>query len=779
MILPWRQALRRVRWRSLPMQVVAVAAFAAIAQVMFALVVAPLPGSALDGRWGLLRLASPANPGGQLDRESLRQVVELPWLTGGVAWAAAGVEGEVVRVPQRLQVAAADHAYLARVQPFLGRVPQAGAAPPEAMVSHALWLRSGGDPALVGATMKLGEREFVVTGVASPAFHGLLRDVIDDAWIADSETERTFTPAFPPDVAAEVPALHLAVPPSAVAHERDHHGLRGIVPRTQSRFVDATDRAFTLTQGLFLDLGRGQAVANATRLALAGALLFLLVCCVNAIAAVAVRLPAERRSVAVEVALGATRGHLVRRVFAEAAITAAVVTVLATVLAVGAALLLRRHSLLAGANIGDAFAAIAPLAALALAASVLLNGAVALFRAVSLASVAETEIYAATRAVRVRTLAAIVAIQLAIAIALAGFAASFAAQLAQLRSAPLGFDAAQLVFAKVRPADPESRRLQVTEASAARDALALAALDARYPKRVAVVADVPFEATPFMLTVSEPGGTRRVAIHMEHASAGWFDVAGTRMLQGRAFGAGETGKAVVTRAAARAVFGSEDVIGRRFLKDEMGDEVEIVGVAEDVRSRSPAADPVPTVYVSNAEFGITGNIVFRGFDAVAARRLAEELIAGREPARRIAQVESLADRAEDTLASERQRRSIALGAAFAALLLALAGVGAMLTAFVADTKDQVGIRVALGARWSHLARYLLELYATALVVGSAAAAVLYWTSSPLVALEMPGAQRAAWLIVAILAVGSVGVLAFVRPLVTLRRLAVAAQLNMR
>jgi putative ABC transport system permease protein len=779
MILPWRQALRRVRWRSLPMQVVAVAAFAAIAQLMFAIVVSPLPGSTLDARWGLLRLASPANTGGQLDRESLRQLAELPWLSGGVAWAAAGVEGEVARRPQRLQVAAADRAYLARVRPFLGRVPQADAAVPEAMVAHALWRRSGADPAFIGTTIKLGEREFVVTGVAPPGFHGVLRDVLDDAWIADSEAERTFTPGFPPDVAGEVPSLHLAVPPSAVAREREGAALAGIEPRTRSRFIDATDRSFTLTPGLFQDLGRGQAVGNATRLALAGALLFLVVCCVNAVAAIAVRLPAERRTVAVEVALGATRAHLVRRAFAESGIACVVVAIGGTVLALGAALLLRRHSLLAGANVGDAFAAIGSLGAFALAGSVLLNGAVAAFRALSFRSVAETEIYAATRAVSVRTLAAIVAVQLAIAIALAGFAASFAAQLAHLRAAPLGFDAAELVYAQVRPADPESRRLQVTEASAARDALALAELQARFPGRVAVIADVPFEATPFLLTVSEPGGTRRVAIHLDHASANWFDVAGTRLLHGRAFAPGETGKAVVTRSAARAVFGTDDVIGRRFLGAEMDEEVEIVGVAEDVRTRSPAADPVPTVYVSNAAFGISGNVVFRGFEASEARRIAESLLAGREPARRIALVGSLAERAEATLATERQRRSIALGAACAALLLALVGVGAMLTAFVADTKDQVGIRVALGARWRHLARYLLELYVVALGMGAAAAVVLFWTSSPLVALDMPGPQRAVWLSVAIVAVAAAGVLAFVRPLFELRRLAVAAQLNMR
>ena len=57
-------------------------------------------------------------------------------------------------------------------------------AEPVAVISHAWWLRSfNGDPAVVGSTIYLNYRPFVVAGVASPEFLGSTSSFRPDVWI--------------------------------------------------------------------------------------------------------------------------------------------------------------------------------------------------------------------------------------------------------------------------------------------------------------------------------------------------------------------------------------------------------------------------------------------------------------------------------------------------------------------------------------------------------------------------------------------------------------------
>ena len=219
------------------------------------------------------------------------------------------VRGEVVteRYPSVLGVA-----------PLMGRpftwdeVHTAG-TPPAAMISHGVWTRRfGGDPAVVGRTIRINAAPYTVIGVLPRGFRGLIGTA--DVWVPLAAFEPsqltqaqshsyTIVARRKHDVSEQTAASAVEVLGRQVdaAFPRKDIGMAGWTARANSMYASRVDT----------DVRRAALV-------LLGAVGFvLLIACVNLTNLVAARAMVRRREVAVRVAIGASRGRIVRQFVAE------------------------------------------------------------------------------------------------------------------------------------------------------------------------------------------------------------------------------------------------------------------------------------------------------------------------------------------------------------------------------------------------------------------------------------------------------------------------------
>ena len=200
------------------------------------------------------------------------------------------------------------------------------------------------------------------------------------------------------------------------------------------------------------------------------------------------------------------------------------------------------------------------------------------------------------------------------------------------------------------------------------------------------------------------------------AEPGYFSAIGIPLLRGRIFTGDERLQrahvAVISKGAARELFGDEDPIGKHLRSEFTGVSAEIVGVVGDTRW-SAATPATPTLYwpiYGNDYSGAT--IVIRsgfgsGSDINALALPVQKLIGQLDPDLPVSEVMTLREAIEKT-AVDSQFDSI-LVLAFASIALVLAGTGlyGVLAYLVAQRTGEIGIRIALGAQRDRVLRLML------------------------------------------------------------------------
>jgi putative ABC transport system permease protein len=237
---------------------------------------------------------------------------------------------------------------------------------------------------------------------------------------------------------------------------------------------------------------------------------------------------------------------------------------------------------------------------------------------------------------------------------------------------------------------------------------------------------------------SKPGQEPRSIV--QFVSPRFFQALGIAMKQGRGFTEQDTAKSlpvvVVNESMARKYWGDQNTLGERIKINNIS--FTIVGIVSDVRQDGLAIEPQPHFYISYFQ-GPQGEVHLAIRTATEPLSLANAV---RQQVRALDSTLAMADiRTLEMVLSRnvsRQRLVMSLMAVFAALalLLAMIGIYGVVAYSVSQRQQEIGIRMALGAKAGDILKMVLRqgmmLTLIGLVLGGVGAfALTRWLSSEL------------------------------------------------
>jgi predicted permease len=201
----------------------------------------------------------------------------------------------------------------------------------------------------------------------------------------------------------------------------------------------------------------------------------------------------------------------------------------------------------------------------------------------------------------------------------------------------------------------------------------------------------------------------------------YFAVMRIPLIAGHLFGPGDAKTAIVSRRLALAMYGTLDVLGRRFPRsapEASAASATIIGVAGDAHSIKVEANNVAELYVplTPADFSEV-------FLVARARRDADRLppilrdAATLDP-RVIPTAHAMHEDFDRRLQGPRMTSAIAAGIGALTLVLACLGIFGVVSYGVALRTKEIGIRVALGAQQPALLRTIVRQVLTPVAVGA-------------------------------------------------------------
>jgi predicted permease len=620
-------------------------------------------------------------------------------------------------------------------------------ARPVAVISHDLWkTRFVADESLVGRELILAGRRFTVIGVAEEGFHGSALPAVPRIWdplamrntiwptLRSRETERGSTWLVPIARLRDGVSQRQAEAEANVIDEQIQREHPDVAETTEA---GRRDRRFSIVEA------RGVTVPHLRRMALgaAGLLLaasafLLLIACANTANILLARGLTRARETAVRLALGAGRRRMVRQLLTESLLLA-FLGALAGV-AVAYATMNWLGDLRTPEGFGVQYAAFARidrrvlLYAMAVAA---VSGVVFGFAPAVAAS--RLDVHSALKegapaargggrgSRRLRFV--LIGGQVALSAVLLAGCGMFLTSLRAMVGAEPGFSTQGQAFLTVNffGTDYNASRREQFFATLKRRLEALPNMQS-----VSIANHPPLDVNNATMTlrppVSDQATSAEIRVAANSIDEDYFRAAGFALLQGRAFLATDRLPSaacvtIVNEVFARRYWPGGDWLGRRvtFTRDRAG-ECSVVGVSAVHKYNNLAEDPQPAVYRTLLDSARSVNVRVAGL----ASPLLPQLRAAVRDIDPAVEVRSLATADELVDLSRWPTRlgaQFLSGLAVAGLLLTALGVFGVTSFLTEQRRHEIGVRLALGAQPTTVARLVigmgLKLIAAGLAVG--------------------------------------------------------------
>lgn len=625
-----------------------------------------------------------------------------------------------------------------------------------AVASYEFWQRRlYGDPGIVGHKIVLAGHPFAIVGVSPEGFNGLAVDTSPDLRVPAS-VDRLLIPllgGMPPTARPTFAQVFARLGPG-VSLARANAQLDALLyaafqQQSMKMFglrsaPDALRNAATRSQLGLQSVANGvstlrEQFSRGLELLMAGVALLLLMASANVAGLLLARATGRSQEMGIRLALGASPGRIMRQLFTEGLLLAALGGGAGILLTVACVPLLTR----AVPPIRDRAAVLQPVAVhiaidprvLAFAIGITIVTAILFAMSPALrsarADVAGVLQGARTATRRLTTGNLIVVGQIAICTLILTGGALLIETLENMRATNPGFDADRVVTFTI---DPQVRGYTRERAETFSKALLERA------RALAGVSDASMASRGLMRGTGVKATLGAAGTHigpgdfldasMNEVTPDYFRTLGMRLLAGRGFTWFDRAKprpAIVNQAFARRFFPGQDPIGARFGFAGPGGiaaaDDQIIGVVSDAKYRSLREPVPPTVYspaVDGFDFVFILHLRTRG-DPEALIAPIRRLLRSLDPEMPFIEVRTLRQDVDASLWQERLLAMLSgIFGAIAALLASIGLYGALDYAVKSRTRE-IGVRTALGARPGRIAglfsREALVLTVAGIIIG--------------------------------------------------------------
>ncbi len=631
------------------------------------------------------------------------------------------------------------------VKPAQGRafIPDEDKTPsthPVVVLSYGSWQRDfGGDQSLVGSTISINRRDFTVIGIAPRDFEGTGLGGGPDMWIPmmmhnevqadlamfyDARRGLAFNliGRLKPGVTIQQAQAALSTLASQLEQEypKDNEGRNvQLIPLLQAR----------------IDPGGDGEVVRTSQIMQGTVFIILLIACANVTNLLLARATRRRREIAIRLAIGASRGRLIRQLMTESLVLSLVGGTVGFFAALWTKNLIRSFVPFGGGPNATEVGLDSSVLIFTLAATVLSGVLFGLAPALQaskpdLVPTLKGDITqpVSQRGFRLNLRKALVVAQVALSLLSLITAGLFVRSLQKAKEVNPGFITDKVVvfgFNLGREGYTPDQGKQFHRQALER-VTSLPGVES-----ATIARDRPFaggfQRSVFIEGQEPPPGGRGVLVQVNNISSNFFDTLGIPLLRGRDFAETDNEKApkvvIINEAMANRFWPDQDAVGKRFKFFGDQDYREVVGVSRDSKINSLTEQRRPFVYTPMLqEYSPQMTLEVRTSSDPqgmigAIRSKIQEL----DPSLSVLNVQTLGERVDGSLQGERSQATMIGTAGLLALLLASVGLYGVMAYTVAQRTREIGIRMALGASRKNVLGLVLKqgvtLVSTGVVIG--------------------------------------------------------------
>jgi len=674
------------------------------------------------------------------------------------------------------------------ISPVDDGTPGSGAV---AVISHHFWQQSlSSDPTIIGKTISINGTSFEIIGVMPPAFHGIKRQLEPpDLWAPISmQTVVLKHPSLllPAGAAGGTYFLNVfgrlssqastnkssLVQSQAWLDRQIRAGLRSIegpklTPTREQEINRVTVPLVPTARGV--SLVRSQ-YGDSLQILMGVVILVLLIACANLANFLLARSATRHREIATRLALGSSRARIIRQGLIETFLLSFAGGLLGLVVASGATRTLIAFVSHGSSNVAMSPTPDAPVLLFTLGVS-LLTG---LFFGLAPAVIASRTEAAGNLSAGSRTAQSsggklarlwpkmLVSAQVMLSLLLLIGAGLFLRTLHNLENQDYGFERSHLLLAEFsaglagyKPSQSPGLHQQLLERLSALPGV----------KSVALAATPPISGGNWSSDITIPGYTpapkESMNSKLNRVSGQYFETAGINIVAGRAINNSDTATrqkvAVINQTIAKRFFPKGDAIGRSLSIniDDVKGPWQIVGIARDTKAGDPrSSDPLRMTYIPLAQIEpfnpvnpsalattpptapeenqdrVANLILLRTTgDPVNTITDLRAAVTSIDPNLPLTKITTIRDQVDDFISHDELVSTLTTLFAMLALLLAAIGLYGVMSYNVVCRRNEIGIRIALGAQTPLVQWMILRESLLLLAIGVGLGLPLTWVTT--------------------------------------------------